>query len=238
MTGFQLAGLVVEQGSKASGRRRNAYPCHVWKPRKNGCACAQLSLPQSRVAALVPTSAVLVPTSAVELLGSDCSDRGLLSALMRELNALLVTVNAQGPVMRCGRTVRGERDLVISMPSSVTNAGAGFRGKTPDMGHRWTRSLGGHRKRAKIGSCCGHGHWRIRGAAASSTDVRDLACMWSFGPSAVEGSRLDRQGGGHPSPAKSNQRRQDLVALKRRRLFCSIPQKAKQLRNSAVLSCW
>ena len=59
---------------------------------------------------------------------------------------------------------------------------------------------------ASGGECVGESEtWKpVRG-------VRDLACMWSFGPSAVEDDRT-RVTGKAPSSAKSNQRREDLVA--------------------------
>jgi hypothetical protein len=233
MTGFHLAGgLLLNKGRKLLEGDRTRIPA-TWKPRKNGCVRARAA----RLASSVTVYTVITSRSPRPYPRGGILGFGLLRQrplVMRELDALLVMVNAQGPVMRRGRTVRGQRPGRLQLG---TNAAAGFRGKTPDMGRRWTRSLGGHRKRTKVGSCCGYGDWRIRGAAATSTGVRDLAYMWSFGPSAVEGSRYTARVAATPVPPSPTDA--DKIWWRRNGVACFARslKKAKQLRDPAGLGC-
>ena len=148
--------------------------------------------------------------------------------------------NAQVVVQRCGAQQNGERSERHG--NLHTQSGAkdkrGFRGTTPAWGVGERAHWPGPGPKPHLLHRVG------KGAGESETwelvdGVRDLACMWSFGPSAVEDDPAWVTSKA-PSSAKSSQRREDLVAPGGAVRPCPARSRAKQVRHSwhGEESCW
>jgi len=223
---------------KPSGSRRNAHPCRVAVAEERMGAWARVQLWLSRAGtggwtAVEEPLAILVHT----LRGLGLRRRAAVPSSHPVGNA---PVNAQVVVQRCGAQQNGERSERHG--NLHTQSGAkdkrGFRGTTPAWGVGERAHWPGPGPKPHLLHRVG------KGAGESETwelvdGVRDLACMWSFGPSAVEDDRTWVTSKA-PSSAKSSQRSEDLVAPGGAVRPCLARSSAKQVRHSwhGEESCW